>query len=1135
GCTFRNNLCETDDGGAIYGRSNSTGTFTDCDFMSNIAADDGGAVCLVNPNGYTFTRCEFAGNQCGGGEGGGAIGFDELSTSGLLTISNCIFTANGTAGTAMGGAIWADVAPLLTINITGSEFAGNQAIRGGAISVHRTTVTIGTSEFTANAGEFGGAVYASEVDLTVRGSRFLQNTALPFNDNDTCSGGALYCLNASLRGYDNVFVENEAEMTGGAVYFTGPIPTTFPGGTQDLINCLMVENTAGLSGGAVSVMNGAWPYMINCTMVGNMATDIGSFGGAVSCAYDSLSDGTNQHLMTDALLENCIVWDNLAEFGPQAALGDPLDDDSPFVTLEIAYTDIQGGLDNIFLGLPVGNTYAYSSGGMIDADPMFADVSVPTTAEERTFYLSQDFEGGQLDNSPCYNTGIGTLANLINIYGYNPITQNLTTRTDHGLDTNPIDMGYHYDASPAVEEYQLETMVSVADLSPHGRLVVTTDPNNLVKVIDRKTSHATYLFKQGAVVELKAEPYANYRVKAWTGADNAYLYNGKTNTATMDGYTLVTVEFELAVPRNLYVPESYDTIEDALMAAHDDDTIVLARRPATPYLIGNPNGINFGGKRVHLRSTDPNNPAIVAETIIDCQGSSYTSKRAFHFNSGEGSDSIIEGVTIQNAFTAVIGASRALNTGRWPWPFIDGPPDPLPPFRALSGMDGTGDSYGGAILCENGSSPMIRKCVFKNCTVSGGIGGDGADGNPPINPVLDEVDADIDAQSGGHSGKGTGNGYGGAIAVIDGSSPVISECQFINNQATGGRGGIPGDSGRAYNGGRYGWGGNDWAGINNASQYGINPQAGYGEGDGRGGAIYVDAGCDPTIADCIFKGNIARIGFVSPGGVESPNGGEYPEPWDSEVWGEEGMRDGRDGILTDNGEIAGGAVFFAEDAEGVLDKCKFSNSAAYDAYTDDDSPYPTRGGAIYTGSNVVLTIESCDITGSLAGALYCSQGVDLTLSRSLFEGNRSEDLTTNPGVAVSYPSTYDTHRLGGAVTLMGDAQNVWITDCRFNGNATSNGGGAIYTLSDIAVEDSLFNANSSQTNGGAIYSYYDLIPGTNTTLKLDFDNCEFSGNAATGLGGAAYIKTAIMNYIDCFFVSNVGYSGGGLYAVNSNV
>ena len=196
-----------------------------------------------------------------------------------------------------------------------------------------------------------------------------------------------------------------------------------------------------------------------------------------------------------------------------------------------------------------------------------------------------------------------------------------------------------------------------------------------------------------------------------------------------------------------------------------------------------------------------------------------------------------------------------VDTGRWPWPF-ENDPTPLPPFRALSGEDAIGDSYGGAILIENDSSPIIRNCVFEGCTVAGGIGGDGLDGNYPAGLI--NVSVDLDSQSGGHGGNGFGNGYGGAVAIRDNSNPKILNCLFLGNRATGGWGGVPGDAGTPYNNGRYGWGGD----------------AGNGIGDGRGGAIFVGVDCDPTILNCAFEGNVTSVGFVSQGGDPSLGGSE---------------------------------------------------------------------------------------------------------------------------------------------------------------------------------------------------------------------------------------------------------------------
>ena len=134
--------------------------------------------------------------------------------------------------------------------------------------------------------------------------------------------------------------------------------------------------------------------------------------------------------------------------------------------------------------------------------------------------------------------------------------------------------------------------------------------------------------------------------------------------------------------------------------------------------------------------------------------------------------------------------------------------DPPRP-RAERGRDGIGDSYGGAILCENGSSPKFYNCVIANCQATGGHGGAGAEGvstapSPPnpsnwtyIPPLIDPPTPQTtnDGQWGGHGGMGSGNGHGGAMACLDGSKPVLIGCTFEDNVAYGGFGGNAGNGG----------------------------------------------------------------------------------------------------------------------------------------------------------------------------------------------------------------------------------------------------------------------------------------------------------------------------------------------------
>ena len=60
--------------------------------------------------------------------------------------------------------------------------------------------------------------------------------------------------------------------------------------------------------------------------------------------------------------------------------------------------------------------------------------------------------------------------------------------------------------------------------------------------------------------------------------------------------------------------------------------------------------IDFLGKAITVRSVDPNNPKIAAETIIDCQGSEEQPHRGFYIHSNEDSNSVIAGLTIINGY-----------------------------------------------------------------------------------------------------------------------------------------------------------------------------------------------------------------------------------------------------------------------------------------------------------------------------------------------------------------------------------------------------------------------------------------------------------------------------------------------------
>jgi hypothetical protein len=224
--------------------------------------------------------------------------------------------------------------------------------------------------------------------------------------------------------------------------------------------------------------------------------------------------------------------------------------------------------------------------------------------------------------------------------------------------------------------------------------------------------------------------------------------NQATNTNNGQCYTFSTTE----IPAGLHVPSEYPTIQAAIDAAVNGDTIWVSDGIYTG--AGN-RAITFPDKSITVRSENgPDN------CIIDCEGIS----RAFTFESAEVSDIVVEGITIRNGYA-----------GGAVWK----------------------DRCGGAILCYD-SSPTINNCVFINNHASG-YGGAIVLGDlsPLSNSIISNCTfLDNSAHTGGgiHNGKGNqvitncifkGNvatyDYGGGICCWQDSVATIENCLMKNN------------------------------------------------------------------------------------------------------------------------------------------------------------------------------------------------------------------------------------------------------------------------------------------------------------------------------------------------------------------
>ncbi len=595
----------------------------------------------------------------------------------------------------------------------------------------------------------------------------------------------------------------------------------------------------------------------------------------------------------------------------------------------------------------------------------------------------------------------------------------------------------------------------------------------------------------GTMVDVVAAYDANdYRVKMWQGFDESPAWGLEQNTVTVYDNKSVIVIFESNVVKNLLVPSQFETIAEAVAYASPNDHVVLERSD-TPYIVNDPEGIDFEGKPLIIRSENPYDPQIVAETVLDCNGSKNNQRRAFHFHSGEDANTKILGITIKNGYYSGAVGEDYSEPGYLTNPTETDPANYV--YSANSGDSASGDGYGGAILCENGSSPHIENCVFINNVVTGGVGGDGASG------FYLGSDSSTDGQWGGHGGDGSGYGYGGAVACMDSSSPTILSCVFEQNQAYGGLGGDGGDGSRNEGSGAESWGGN----------------GGDGSGSGIGGAIYVDTDSLAVIENCTFFENISSFGTPGQGGTKGAGSALDPV-----------ARDGRDGQILNYDDVAGGAIAYNTGANGTVKDSVFEqNATVKDAETDYDfelrqsvtSYIAGMGGAIYLEDECQLLVRNCDFIENFGSAIYAQKLVDLTVNTALT--SERNNFISNTGA------------ISGSAVFMADETSANFVRCVFNTNKAESFGGAIAMDGDLTISLSTFSGNSAGEYGGAVYLYAE-DPNTplsgHRTLQFASADTSFSGNTAQK-GGAIYLRDFEGDLTDSYVVGNSAEQGGGMH------
>jgi len=490
------------------------------------------------------------------------------------------------------------------------------------------------------------------------------------------------------------------------------------------------------------------------------------------------------------------------------------------------------------------------------------------------------------------------------------------------------------------------------------------------------------------------------------------------------------------------VPADYATIQEAIDAAVNGDTVLV--QPGT-YV----ENINFGGKAITLTSTSADDPAVVADTILD----GNQAGRVVTFNHGEGADSVLTGLTIRNgkaydgggilcsSSSPTITKNRITGNSASGWQYSGGGGiycvgacSPTIEFNAIEANSG---AQGGGITCRYGASPLIGNNAITGNTsvyVGGGING-------YTNCTLTITNNTI---SDNQAGEG-----GGAIGCRQSCSVTISDNTISTNSAGSGGGVML----------KYGCSGVVKANVIENNRALID-----------GGGLACRNGSSPEITGNVIENNRAgqSAGGIRIAGASSPT-----------IVGNK---------INHNVADAGGAICLYLDCSPEIRGNEIKGNTAVQQ----------GGGIYYVDSSPVIagnTISNNQVTGPSVWAV----------GGGIRAGTRSRlDITGNTitGNSVTVGSSGN---LGGGIWT-GGAPGT-IRGNIITGNTADHGGGIICCRRDstmtgmLAIDDNTISGNSAG-EGAGIYLQWSAVAHcveiTANTIEDNFGDGIFSYNCDSG-------------------------------------
>ncbi|NLH16687.1 MAG: hypothetical protein GX455_08915, partial [Phycisphaerae bacterium] len=413
-------------------------------------------------------------------------------------------------------------------------------------------------------------------------------------------------------------------------------------------------------------------------------------------------------------------------------------------------------------------------------------------------------------------------------------------------------------------------------------------------------------------------------------------------------------------PRTFYIPGAADSIQQIIDVARDGDLIVLA---ANVYQVG---GLVID-KNITITSANPDDPEVVAATVIDC---SNTVERGVYFTRNAGPGAVLNGITIRNGTWTALPPETGTYDGRHIAGggilvgYLASPTIKncvVSGFRLTGGnavggpgVDGDdgGFALGAGIYCAEESAPTIINTTITDCHVVGGNATSGVSasaGDPAANPPV------AGSPVAGRGGWG-GGARGGGVYIAPLSRAVFRNCTISGCTATGGNGGNGGNYARLNGLDVPGGYGGLWSDSSYAPWQAWGYVGDYRYYSGSGAGVYCEIESEPKFIECLISGNQSRGGMSGRGGT-MPAGQDRQQP-----------------ITAYELPSYGGGVFCGEKVKAEFVKCRFYDNVAPKPSTNYTlSSSLGHGGGIAFERSSSIVFDSCSFrrnNASVGAGMY---------------------------------------------------------------------------------------------------------------------------------------------------------------------